>query len=224
LNRLCVVDSTALTPPHRREYLELAKRFHVPCVVFLFDVPLVKCIERDRTRERTVGSLVIERHYQAFTQTKADIKREGFDQIIELADEDTDKVQIEIIFRPIPQSPPTAGRRPQGESRPAPRPWQQRTGGPPAAREPRPPSPMPLPAQPPPAPSPVQPSPPPGPPAKPEVRPPSSPPKATAGPAPARIQTPPVATPAAPGEPPAASSQGTNRTTPGSAPKTKPEP
>ena len=224
LNRLCVVDSTALTPPHRREYLELAKRFHVPCVVFLFDVPLEKCIERDRTRERTVGSLVIERHYQAFTQTKADIKREGFDQIIELADEDTDKVQIEIIFRPIPQSPPTAGRRPQGESRPAPRPWQQRTGGPPAAREPRPPSPMPLPAQPPPAPSPVQPSPPPGPPAKPEVRPPSSPPKATAGPAPARIQTPPVATPAAPGEPPAASSQGTNRTTPGSAPKTKPEP
>ena len=48
LNRLCVVDSTALTPPHRKEYLELAKRFHVPCVVFLFDVSLEKCIERDR--------------------------------------------------------------------------------------------------------------------------------------------------------------------------------
>ena len=42
LNRLCVVDSTALTQHHRKEYLELAKRFQVPCVVFLFDVPLEK--------------------------------------------------------------------------------------------------------------------------------------------------------------------------------------
>src|SRR5271157_5851251 len=48
-NRLCVVDSTALTPAHRREYLELAKRFQVPCVVFLFDVQLEKCVERDQS-------------------------------------------------------------------------------------------------------------------------------------------------------------------------------
>src|SRR5208282_858570 len=81
LNRLCVVDSTALTPPHRREFLELAKRYQVPCVAFLFDVPLEKCIERDRSRERTVGSQVIERQYLAFAQTKADIRQEGFDQI-----------------------------------------------------------------------------------------------------------------------------------------------
>ena len=207
LNRLCVVDSTALTPPHRKEYLELAKRFHVPCVVFLFDVPLEKCIERDRLRERTVGSSVIERHYQAFNQTKTDIKQEGFDQIIELGDDDTDKVQIEIIFRPIPQSPATAGRRPQGESRPAPRPWQQRTGRAPAAFEPRPPLPTPSSAQPPP---------PAGPSAKPEVRAPSSPPKSPSGPAPARIQAPPVASTAAPDEHPAPSSQDTSRTTPGS--------
>jgi len=212
------VDSTALTPPHRKEYLELAKRFHVPCVVFLFDVPLEKCIERDRLRERTVGSPVIERHYQGFNQTKTDIRQEGFDQIIELADEDTDKVQIEIVFRPIPQSPPTVGRRPQGESRPAPRAWQQRAGGPPAAREPRPSSPMP-----PPAPSPAQPSPPAGPPAKPEAKAPSSPPKPPSGPAPARIQAPPVANPAPPVEHPAPSSQGTNRAAPGPAPQTKPD-
>ena len=207
LNRLCVVDSTALTPPHRKEYLELAKQFHVPCVVFLFDVPLEKCIERDRLRERTVGSSVIERHYQAFNQTKTDIKQEGFDQIIELGDDDTDKVQIEIIFRPIPQSPATAGRRPQGESRPAPRTWQQRTGRAPAAFEPRPPLPTPSSAQPPP---------PAGPSAKPEVRAPSSPPKSPSGPAPARIQAPPVASTAAPDEHPAPSSQDTSRTTPGS--------
>jgi len=214
LNRLCVVDSTALTPPHRKEYLELAKRFHVPCVVFLFDVSLEKCIERDRVRERTVGSPVIERHYLAFNQTKTDIRQEGFDQIIELGDEDVDKVQIEIIFRPIPQPPVPAGRRPQGEARPAARSWQQRTGRPPAARESGPPSPTP---------SPTQAPPPTGTPAKPEVRAPSSAPKSPSAPAQGRVQAAPGVGPAAPAEPPSSSSPGTNRTTPGPSPKTKPE-
>ncbi len=123
LNRLCVVDSTALTPPHRREFLELAKRFQVPSVLFLFDVPLETCVERDRLRERSVGAAVIERHYLAFGQTKTDIRQEGFDQIIEVGDGDLDKVQIEIVFRPISQAAPAQGRRPQTEGRSAPRPW-----------------------------------------------------------------------------------------------------
>ncbi len=128
LNRLCVVDSTALTAHHRKEYLELAKRFHVPCVVFLFDVPLEKCIERDQGRQRTVGRPVIERQYLAFDQTKAAIRQEGFDEIIELRDEDLDKVQIEIIFRPIAQAAVTPVLRPQVTNRQAPHPWQQGAG------------------------------------------------------------------------------------------------
>ena len=63
---------------------------------------------------RTVGRPVIERQYLAFEQTKTDIRQEGFDEIIELGDEDLDKVQIEIIFRPIPQPPGAPGWRPQG--------------------------------------------------------------------------------------------------------------
>jgi len=208
LNRLCVVDSTALAPPHRREYLELAKRFRVPCVVFLFDVSLEKCVERDRSRERTVGSPVIERQHLAFEQTKADIRKEGFDQIIDLADDDLDKVQIEIIFRPIPQLPETPGRRPQGETRPAPRPWQQRTGRGPYVREARP---GPHTAPPPPTRQP----------AKPEVGAASSPPKPLSA-APGRIQAPPAAGPAAPADPPSSSSQGTSQATPGA--KTAPQP
>ena len=207
LNRLCVVDSTALTPAHRREYLELAKRFQVPCVVFLFDVPLEKCVERDRTRQRTVGRPVIERQYLAFEQTKTDIRREGFDEIIELGDEVMDKVQIEIIFRPIPQPPETPGRRPSGESRPAPRPWQQRTGRGPYVRETRPASPTPPPPSP-------------GLPAKPEVVPANSPPKsaaATSGRSPAA----PVAAPPRAVEPASSPSPGANQATPGA--KTSPQ-
>ena len=234
LNRLCVVDSTALTPSHRRDFLELAKRYQVPSVVFLFDVPLEKCIERDRSRERTVGSQVIERQYLAFAQTKADIRQEGFDQIIDLADQDMDNVQIEIVFRPIPQpSAATPGRRPQGESRSAPRPWQQKAGRPAAAHEAGPPSsvqPTPSVAKPgagsawatqapslPAKPgagssSSTQPA---SSPAKPEVRTQGPPPKPTAtAPAQGRVQTPQSAGPAAPVEPASSSQQDVNRPTP----------
>jgi len=210
LNRLCVVDSTALTQHHRKEYLELAKRFQVPCVVFLFDVPLEKCVERDRSRQRTVGRPVIERQHLAFGQTKTDIRQEGFDEIIELGDEDLDKVQIEIIFRPISQPPGMPGRRPQGETRHTPRPWQQGTGRGPAVREAKPPSHM-------------------HPPGlsreltQPEVRPASSPSQAPSAPATGLTQAPNVvAGPPAPVEPPSSSAQSTSPTTPGT--KATPEP
>jgi len=210
LNRLCVVDSTALTQHHRKEYLELAKRFQVPCVVFLFDVPLEKCVERDLSRPRTVGRSVIERQHLAFGQTKTDIRQEGFDEIIELGDEDMDKVQIEIVFRPISQPAGMPARRPQGEIRHAPRPWQQGTGRGPAVREAKPPSHM-------------RPAGPPREQAKPEVRPASSPSQAPPAPATGLRQAPNnVAGPPTPVEPPSPSAQSTTPTVPGA--KATPEP
>jgi len=205
LNRLCVVDSTALTPAHRREFLELAKRFQVPCVIFLFDVPLEKCIERDRLRERSVGAPVIERHYLAFGQTKTEIQQEGFDQIIELGDSDLDKVQIEIVFRPVSQPSPAQGRRPQTESRSGTRPWQPRPPKPQAAHQAGP------------AP-PAQAAPPSGSPAKPESKASAVPPKPSSAPGPERAQPAPVASPGgAPAAPPSTSNT-VNKPSPG--PKT----
>jgi hypothetical protein len=102
----------------------------------------------------------------------------------------------------VPQPAGAPGRHPQGETRPAPRPWQQRTGRGPAVREARPPSP-------------TQPPPPSAPPAKPEVWAASSPPKPPSAGAPAGSQATPVAGPPVAVEPSASSSQGTNRTTPG---------
>jgi len=205
LNRLCVVDSTALTPPHRREFLELAKRFQIPCVIFLFDVPLEKCIERDRLRERSVGAPVIERHYLAFGHTKTDIRQEGFDQIVELSDGDLDKVQIEIVFRPIAQPSPTQGRRPQAESRPAPRPWQPRAPKAPAAQEAGPPSTAPT-------------QPPAGPPVEPDSKAPSASPKPSPAPGLERTPPAPVASTSGPAGPPSPASNAADRTVSG--PKT----
>ena len=120
LNRLCVVDSTALTGPARRELLDLAKQHQVPAVAMVFNVPLETCVERDQKRERSVGRAVIERHHQAFELAKATLRQEGFDQLLEFQDGDLEKVQIEIIFRPVarpaqrpPRPEPGNARRPE---------------------------------------------------------------------------------------------------------------
>ncbi len=101
VNRLCVVDSTALGASARKELLDLAKKFQVPATLILFNVPLETCIQRDAKRERSVGQSIVERQYQAFEQSKETIRQEGFDQVVEFQEGDLEKVQIEILFRPV---------------------------------------------------------------------------------------------------------------------------
>lgn len=101
LNRLCVVDSTALTAQARRDLLDLAKRHQVPATLMLFNTPLATCVERDEKRERTVGRPTIERHFQALEQAKVQIVQEGFDQVVELQEQDLENIHIEILFRPV---------------------------------------------------------------------------------------------------------------------------
>ncbi len=116
VNRLCVVDSTALTQPARKNLLDLARKYQVPCGVLLFDVPLETCVARDQARTqsgaRSVGRAVIERQYELFEQGKASIKQEGFDQVVELRDEDLEKLHIDILFRPVPRAS-AVPRRPE---------------------------------------------------------------------------------------------------------------
>ena len=139
INRLSVVDSTALTAASRQSLLELARRYRVPAVVLLFDVPLEVCLDHDAKRERTVGRATIERQYQLFEQAKSAIKQEGFDQIVELRGEDLDKVQIEIVFRPVPRAVTNAA--PPERQRFTPRPAQPAAENKEIARDAGPPSP-----------------------------------------------------------------------------------
>ena len=120
INRLSVVDSTALTPPARKSLLDLARKFHVPAVALVIDVSRETCVERDTKRERSVGRQIIERQHQLFEQLKSSIKQEGFDQVVELRDEDLDKVRFEIVFRPVPRSvsPPERPERRRFTPRP----------------------------------------------------------------------------------------------------------
>lgn len=133
VNRLCVVDSTALTVAARKELLDLAKKHQVPTTVMLFQVPLETCVERDEKRVRSVGRAIVERQYQAFEQTKETIRQEGFDQVLEFQDGDLKNVQIEILFRPVARSAPRPQRPAPGTPRQferSPQPSRPRLSGP----------------------------------------------------------------------------------------------
>lgn len=117
LNRLCVVDSTALTPQSRMDLLDLARKCQVPTTLILFDVPLETCTERDGRRERSVGKPVVERQYEAFQQAKAMVRQEGFDQVVEFQDDDLEKVRIEVLFRPKVRAVQRPQRQEAGASR-----------------------------------------------------------------------------------------------------------
>ena len=101
INRLCVVDSTALTRGARKSLLELGRKYRVRTEIFLFDIALEKCLERDRTRSHPVGAKVIEEQYKLFKQVRETVRSEGFDEVIELRASDMESVRFEILYRPI---------------------------------------------------------------------------------------------------------------------------
>ncbi len=148
INRLCVVDSTALTAAARRSLIELARRHRVPCEALVLDVPLQTCLERDAKRERSVGAAVIERQFQAFEQAKGALAQEGFDRVLTLCGDELERVEFEIQFRPVARPAPEAARsqgaralrpgRPGGFQRPEGRPSGPRPNAPPRPAAPRP--------------------------------------------------------------------------------------
>ncbi len=101
INRICVVDSTAITPGARKSLLDLGRKYRVRTEIFLFDIALEKCLERDCTRARSLGPKVIEEQYQLFKQTQESVRAEGFDEIVELREPDLQCVRCEILYRPI---------------------------------------------------------------------------------------------------------------------------
>lgn len=120
INRICVIDSTAITAGARRSLLDLGRKHRVRTELFLFDIPLEQCLERDRTRPRSVGPKVIEEQYQLFKQAQQSVRSEGFDEIVELREPDLQSVRFEILYRPInPVNPTNSAKRRPGVAAPA---------------------------------------------------------------------------------------------------------
>ena len=101
INRLCVVDSTALTRSARKSLLDLGRKYRVRTEFFLFDIALEKCLEHDQRRLHPVGARVIEEQYRLFKQVQETVNTEGFDEIVKIGEEDLQSVRFEILYRPI---------------------------------------------------------------------------------------------------------------------------
>ncbi len=83
--RLTVVDATNVQAKARRPLLELAVRYHRPCVAILFELPPQVCKERNRQRlDRVVGDFVVDRQCAQAPVSADVLKHEGFDPVIAL--------------------------------------------------------------------------------------------------------------------------------------------
>lgn len=97
--RFTVVDATNVQPEARRPLLLLAKRAHVPAFAFLFALPERIVRARDRSRERSVGDEVIDRHL--FDLSRSHLGREGFRRVVVFrAPEQVDEAELVRVRLP----------------------------------------------------------------------------------------------------------------------------
>ncbi|MDR7400644.1 MAG: AAA family ATPase [Armatimonadota bacterium] len=95
--RLAVADSTALQPDVRLALRQLARRYEVPAVAILFDVPEETCVRWDASRPRRVGRPVIHRQWERFQQALRSVPGEGFDQVVVLGEDDIRSCRVELV-------------------------------------------------------------------------------------------------------------------------------
>ncbi|MFZ2413369.1 MAG: AAA family ATPase, partial [Candidatus Cryosericum sp.] len=104
--RVTVVDATNVQTKARRPLLEVAARYHRPCMAILFELPPQVCKERNRQREdRIVGDFVVDRQCAQAPISAEALIHEGFDSVIVLhSAEEAD------AFGSSPRSSPTMWR------------------------------------------------------------------------------------------------------------------
>jgi len=77
--RLTVIDATNTRREARLPLLELARRYHVPCVAVIFDYPKEVYLAHDRQRSgRHVGEAVIERQLRQLEDNRPALREEPF--------------------------------------------------------------------------------------------------------------------------------------------------
>lgn len=94
---LTVADSTALEPDARTTLRQIAKRWEVPAIAVLFDVPEETCLKWDQVRSRRVGRSVIHRQWERFQHALRSVPREGLDQVIVLGEDDLEIARVERV-------------------------------------------------------------------------------------------------------------------------------
>lgn len=87
LGRLTVIDATNVRPEARKPLLDMARRYHVPAVAIVLDVPADKCHVRNQTRgNRTFGPEITRRHETELKRSLDRLADEGFRRVFVLND------------------------------------------------------------------------------------------------------------------------------------------
>jgi protein phosphatase len=82
--KITVVDATNVKAEARRPFITLARRYHLPVIAIVFNLPTEICKERNRMRaERSVPDYVVERQHDDLQASLGEIRREGFHRIYE---------------------------------------------------------------------------------------------------------------------------------------------
>jgi protein phosphatase len=95
--RLTVIDATNVEPRARRPLIGLARRFDVPAVAVVFDLP-ADVVQRWNTGRaaRTVPADVVERHRRELRRSLEELPKEGFETVWVLDSPDAiDAVEID---------------------------------------------------------------------------------------------------------------------------------
>ena len=92
LGRFTVADSTALQQDARRKLRELSRHFGYFGCLLIFNIPPEICLERNRSRHRSVEEQVIPYHTGLLQRAILDAPHEGWEQFHTLGEQDTDVI------------------------------------------------------------------------------------------------------------------------------------
>ena len=78
LGKLTFVDATHLDENHRKNYLDMGRKYHVPVIALVLKVSKELLLERDGLRENPRGHKRVKEQYHWFKKSLSTIKDEGF--------------------------------------------------------------------------------------------------------------------------------------------------
>lgn len=103
---LTVVDATSLDRKARKPYLGLARKYGVPPIAIVLDLPFEVCLERDRQRDdRNVGEEVLRQQRDDLERGLRQLDGEGYLAVHILVDPD-EVERAEIVREPFVGSCP----------------------------------------------------------------------------------------------------------------------
>lgn len=95
---LTVIDATNIRPEDRKQYIELARKYHCIPVAIVFDLPERTLKERHKQRtDRSFGDHVIANQHRTMRRSLRGLNREGFRHVFEL--DSVDKIDSATISR-----------------------------------------------------------------------------------------------------------------------------